>query len=149
MIRQSGMLLPVAVFLLVVLSALGAYAMRLSVLTNASTAQDILSVQAFMAGKAANEWVSYQIYQPDASGAPAMQNCPATTSLAINGFNVQIGCSVQAYEDESNQAVNIYHVVSTATMGTVGTAQYVERQVTTTLSRCIETNASGTKTECN
>lgn len=149
MVNQLGMLLPVAVFLLVVLSALGAYAMRLSVLTNASTAQDILSTQAFMAGKAANEWVSYQIYQPDAGGAPAMQNCPSTASLAINGFTVQIGCSVQAYVDESNQAVNVYRIDSVASQGTLGTAEYVERRVTTILSRCIQTDASGNKTECN
>ena len=141
--------MPVAVFLLVVLSALGGYAMRLSVLTNASIAQEILSVQAFMAGKAANEWVSYQIYQPDAGGTPVMQNCPSTSSLTINGFIVQIGCSLQAYEDESNQSVNVYRVVSVASKGAPGTAEYVERQVTTTLSRCIQTDSSGNKTECN
>lgn len=142
------MLLPVAVFLLVVLSALGAYAMRLSVLTNASSAQEVLSVQAYMAGKAANEWVSYQIYRPDLA-SPAMQSCPSTTSLTINGFSVQISCSMQAFEDEVTQAVNVYRIVSTASMGAANTAQYVERQVTTTISRCIQTDASGNKTECN
>lgn len=147
--RQTGMLLPVAVFLLVVLSAMGAYAMRMSVLTNATMSQDILMVQANQAGKAANEWVTYQVYLPDATGAPVMQACPTTTSLTINGFNVQISCSVQTFEDEVNQAVRVYRVVSTATQGTYGTADYIERQATATLSRCIRTDASGVKTECN
>lgn len=147
--KQHGMLLPVAVFLLVVLSAMGAFALRMSVLTNATISQDILSVQAFMAGKAANDWVSYQVYQPDAVGAPVMQACPATTSLNINGFNVQINCSAQTFQDEVIEEVRVYRVVSTASKGTVGTANYIERQVTATLSRCIRTDAAGLKTECN
>lgn len=147
--KQHGMLLPVAVFLLVVLSAMGAFALRMSVLTQATLSQDLLGVQAFMAAKAANEWVSYQLYQPDAAGDPAMQACPAINSLAINGFTVQISCSVQSFEDVVIEAVNVYRVVATASKGTVGTAEYIERQVTATLSRCIRTDAAGVKAECN
>lgn len=148
-VKQHGLLLPVAVFLLVVLSGMGAFALRLSVLTQAMMSQDILGVQAYMAAKASNEWVSYQLYQPDATGAPTMQACPTTTTLTINGFNVQINCSVQSFEDDSIQAVNVYRVVSIASKGTAGTADYIERQVTATLSRCISTDGYSVTTECN
>lgn len=147
--RQSGMLLPVAMFLLVVLSALGAYAVRMTVLTNMAAAQDILAVNAYFAAKAGNDWAAYQIYQPDMA-EPTMQSCPSTTTLVINGFSVQVSCaSSVSYTDNGDQNVQIYQVTSVATKGTAGTADYVERQVGSTYSRCIQNNAPLARTECN
>lgn len=146
--QQFGLLLPVAVFLLVVLSALGAYAMRLTVLANMSFSQDVLGAGAYMAAKAGNEWVAYQIYQPDVA-TPTMQSCPSTSSLVINGFNVQVGCSSQSYVDNSDQNVRVYQVNTIASKGAAGTSDYIERQVTATYSRCIQNNTPLPSTDCN
>ena len=136
--RQSGLLLPVALFLLVVLSVLGAYAVRVTVLSNRSTAQDILAGNAYLAARAGQEWAAYQINQPDLAD-PAMQACPATTTLTINGFSVAVSCSSQSYVDNGSQDVQIYQVAAVASKGTAGTADYVERRVSMLISRCIQT----------
>lgn len=145
--RQAGLLLPVALFLLVVLSALGAYAVRMTVLTSMATAQDMLGVNAYLAARAGNEWAAYQINQPDLA-EPTMQSCPART-LVINGFTVQVSCSSQSYVDNGSQDVQIYQVTSVATKGVAGTAEYIERRVNLIISRCIQALAGSGHVECN
>lgn len=146
--RQRGMLLPLAIFLLVVLAAMGAFAMRLVVLAAASSTQDILGAGAYQAALAGNQWAAYQLYQPDSS-TPVMQSCPATTTLSINGFSVTVSCSSNAYVDNDTQDVTVYEVTSVATLGTVNTPEYIERQVSLTLSRCIQTIAGIGIVECS
>lgn len=60
----QGFMLPLAIFLLVVLAALGAYAMRLSILTNAGSTQDILSSRAYFAARAGAEWAAMRVMNP-------------------------------------------------------------------------------------
>lgn len=144
---QGGMLLPVALFLLVVMAAMGAYAMRLVVLANATSSQDIQGARAYQAALAGQQWMAYQLYQPDTS-PPAMQSCPATTTLTINGYSVTVSCSSLSEVDRGNQNVNIYEVTSRASRGSANTPEYTERQVTVTLSRCLQTVAAGTTYEC-
>lgn len=145
--RQSGLLLPVALFLLVVLSALGAYAVRMTVLTTMAAVQDVQGVNAYLAARAGNEWAAYQINQPDLA-EPVMQSCPART-LVINGFSVQVSCSSQSYVDNGSQDVQIYQVTSVATKGVAGTADYIERRVSLIISRCIQALAGAGHVECN
>ena len=147
-LRQRGMLLPLAVFLLVVLAAMGAFAMRLVVLATASSTQDILGAGAYQAALAGNQWAAYKLYQPD-SATPVMQSCPATTTLPINGFSVTVSCTSNAYVDNDTQAVTVYEINSVSTLGTVNTPDYIERQVSLTMSRCIQTIAGIGIVECS
>ncbi len=144
---QKGMLLPVAFFLLVVLAAMGAYAMRLVILANATSGQDISGARAYQAALAGQQWMAYQLFQPDTS-PPVMQSCPASTTLTINGYTVTVSCTGLSEVDRGNQIVNIYEVTSRASRGSVNTPEYVERQVTVTLSRCLQAVAAGNAYEC-
>ena len=149
---QGGFLLPMAIFIMVILAAMGGYAMRLSVLANQSTTQDILGTQAYLAARAGYEWAAYQIYRPDLA-PPALLNCPANQNLVLNGFNVAVTCvanngastgSAGGAIDNGSQNISLYEITSIATQGAAGTPNYIERVVRLTLSRCVDGGS-----ECN
>lgn len=141
--KQKGFLLPVAIFLLVVLAGLGAYAVNLTATANASSVQDILGVRAYMAARAGAEWGAMKVLAP---GTTTMADCPAaSTSLTINNFSVTVGCTRNEYAEQGgDQTIRVYDITSTATQGTAGNADFVSRQIKVTLSRCLQ----GT-IECN
>lgn len=133
----QGFMLPLAIFLLVVLAALGAYAMRLSILTNAGSTQDILSSRAYFAARAGAEWAAMRVMNP---GSTSMQNCPADVMpIIINNYNVTIACVKRDYNEQGNdQSVSVYEITSLASQGSVGGTDYVERQINITISRCLD-----------
>lgn len=138
---SSGFMLPLAIFLLVVLAALGGYAMRLSVMTNTVTTQDILSVRAYYAARAGAEWAAMRVLNPSTT---SLQNCPTDTMpLSINGFNVTITCQRAIYNEQgSDRNVGVYEIASIARQGTAGSLDYVERELQVTLSRCLESTGN-------
>ncbi|KQT31610.1 hypothetical protein ASG24_13830 [Methylophilus sp. Leaf414] len=141
--RAKGFMLPMAIFLLVILAALVGYAMRLAMLANLGTIQDVQGAQAYLAARAGVEWAAYQVLTP-----ANMQACPAIpTPFTVNGFNVALTCNHSVEQDKAGtQDIRIYTVQSTASIGLVGAKDYIERRITMTLSRCIDsTNGE----ECN
>jgi MSHA biogenesis protein MshP len=139
----KGFMLPVAIFLLVVLAALVGYAMRLAMLANLGTIQDVQGAQGYLAARAGVEWVAFQVLTP-----ANMQGCPAAPApFTINGFNVVLNCNQNVEQDKGGtQNIGVYTIVSTASIGVVGKKDYIQRRITMTLSRCIDaTNGE----ECN
>ncbi len=150
--RAKGFMLPVAIFLLVTLATLVGYAMRLSMLAQMGTIQDVQGANAYLASRAGVEWAAFQVLAP---GSNAMQSCPASpTTLTINSFSVVVTCSQNVSKDKGNtQDIGIYTITSTASVGTAATQDYIERQIKVTLSRCLYLDPSapvGTAAEeCN
>lgn len=142
--RAKGFMLPVAIFLLVVLAALVGYAMRLALLANMGTIQDVQGAQAYLAARAGVEWAAFQLLTP-----VGMQACPtAPVPFTINGFNIVLTCGLTAKQDKGGtQDINIYSITSTASVGVAGAQDYIERRITVTLSRCIYNDPPGE--ECN
>lgn len=144
--RQNGLMLPVAIFLLVILAGLVGYAMRLSLLANMGTTQDVQGARAYLAARAGVEWAAYKVLSP---GSNAMQTCPTVPSpFTINGFNITLTCSRSIPQDKGNtQDIGIYTITSRASVGVVATQDYIEREIKMTLSRCIYNDPAGE--ECN
>ncbi len=141
--RVKGFMLPVAIFMMVILAALVGYSMRLSMLANMGTLQDVQGAQAYLAARGGVEWAAYQVLQP---GSTTMQTCPTIPSpFVLNGYTLAITCTRSLTNDKGgSQSIGIYTITSTATLGTAGTQNYTERQIRVTLSRCL----FGTE-ECN
>lgn len=141
--RAKGFMLPVAIFLLVTLAALVGYAMRLSLLAQMGTIQDVQGANAYLAARAGAEWAAYGVLLP---GSTTMQACPTPpTPFAINGFNIALTCTrVDTVDKGGTQSIGIYSVTSKASVGVAGAQDYIEREVKVTLSRCL----FGTE-ECN
>ena len=138
--RLKGFMLPMAIFLLVVLAALVGYAMRLALLANMGTIQDVQGAQAYLAARAGVEWAAYQVLTP-----AGMQACPtAPAPFIINGFNIALTCNRTMTQDQGNtQDIGIYTMTSIASVGAAGTQDYIERKMTVTLSRCIYNDPAG------
>lgn len=138
--HQSGFLLPAAIFLLVILAGLGAYALNITSVQNNAAIQDVQSTRAYHAARAGVEWAAYQIIQT--SPITNMPPCPATTVLSLDGFSVSVSCAASSdyFEQGGDQTIRLYEVASTASFGTPNTQSYIERRIDLTLSKC----ASGT-----
>lgn len=117
-----GFALPSAIFLLVILSLLGAFMLTLSNSMQISSAQDVQGARAFRAARAGIEWGAAKIQSTP--GCPA-----ASTDLAIDGFAVTVTCASNTY-DEGGATKTIHWLGATASSGgPVGGLAFVERSL--------------------
>lgn len=133
---QRGFSLVSAIFLLVVLAALGAAMVTFSTSQSQSLAIDVLGSRAYQAANAGVEWAAYNIAaNPGAAGAT---NFVPGTSTALGGnlapFNVTVSYTAVAHSDAAvaGGAVGniwMHDITASAVYGTAGTADYVERVV--------------------
>lgn len=137
---QRGFSLVSAIFLLVVIAALGTFAITLSTTQQQSAALDVLGARAYQAARAGIEWGAYQVLP--ASAAAFATACRAgTTSQAVAplpntlaGFSVNTACGATSHV-EGASTLWVYSLTSTATQGTAATPDYVERQMTVTIAQ--------------
>lgn len=132
----QGFLLPAAIFLLVILAALGAYAVNISTLQQAGATQDVQGARAYQMARAGVEWAAFQVLAP---GTADLGNCPASPStLSMEGFVVTVTCTRSAnyFEQGTDHTIAMYAIVATADFGTAGTAGHIQRQIQVTLSKC-------------
>ena len=129
---QYGFSLISAIFLLVVIAALGTFAVTLSTTQQQSAAMDVLGARAYQASKAGIEWGAYQVLKN--GGCPASPTALAALPNTLASFNVQVDCSSAAVS-EASATITMYQLTSTATQGTVATPNYVERQMSVTIAQ--------------
>lgn len=137
---SKGFSLVSAIFLVVVIAALGVFAVTLSTTQQQSSALDVLGARAYQAARAGVEWGAYQVISNPAaincttggaSNPVAMPAAPST--LAV--FTVDVSCWGYAPASEAAHTVSMYRLISTATQGTVATPGYVERQMAATIAQ--------------
>lgn len=148
---QAGFALMTAIFLLVVLGAFAAFAVSFSANTSAAHAASVQGARAYEAARAGLEWATYRVKDPNGTlspGATALPACftsPSTLSLpaAMGSFTVSVTCArypavtaTPSYHEEGNKRSAYYVVVSTATLGTAGNVDYVERKLETRIEAC-------------
>lgn len=131
--RQSGFSIVTAIFLIVILAGLGAFAVSMFRVQQTSAAFDELGARGYQAAQAGIEWGAWQVLRN--GGA-----CAATTNLALPGalqaFTVTVACASTAHTEAGNP-VTIYQLTATAcNQPAAGAcpnpapgADYVERQV--------------------
>lgn len=121
-----------AIFLLVVIAALGTFAVTLSTTQQQSAAQDVLGARAYQAARAGIEWGAYQVLRN--AGCPAPTQVLAAMPNTLANFTVQVDCNSVATTDAGTPVV-MYQLTSTATQGTSPSPNYIERQVTATIAK--------------
>jgi MSHA biogenesis protein MshP len=127
--RQSGFAAIAAIFLLVVLAALGGFMLMLSNTQQISAAQDTQGTRVFWAARAGLEW--------GIASTVASSNCPASpTSLSLDGMTVTVTCQRNTYlEAGSNRNLFTFESRAFTPSGSVGSVAYTERSVSATLER--------------
>ncbi|MCY7307484.1 MAG: hypothetical protein LH632_15330 [Rhodoferax sp.] len=120
---EQGFAAIAALFILVVLAALGAFMVSVSSSQQITSAQDIQGSRAYWAARAGVEWALGSL-----SVAPAA--CPTPpVPFVVEGFTLVVSCARSAF-DEGGATRLIYAISSRATLGgSPGAIAYVERSV--------------------
>ena len=84
-VRMRGFSLVSAIFLLIVLAALGVAMVTISTTQHQSSSLDIEGVRAYQAAKAGIEWGVYQRLRNN--------SCAVSSTIAMSGFTVMIACN--------------------------------------------------------
>jgi MSHA biogenesis protein MshP len=142
--RIGGFSLISAIFLLVVVTLLGAYVATLATNQHIAEALDVEGARAYQAARAGVEWGAWQILQAPAGGFRtscdgATYATPISQPLAglagtLSGFAVDVQCG-SAAAVEAGVSVTVYRLTVTASKGTLGSLFYVERQLQATIAR--------------
>ena len=161
--RQRGFAFIAALFLLVVLGAFIAFVVSISMNAQTSGALAVQGSRAYEAARAGVEWATYQILDPRntingvVTTPPACFASPSTPTLPgdLGQFSLTVTCTrypnntaTPNYYEEASLRVVVYDVTSTATQGTPGAADYVERQIEVRIEQCKNPNATAPGYAC-
>ncbi len=138
---QRGFSLISAIFLLVVVAALGTFAVTLSTSQNQSQTMDIVGARAYQAALAGIEWAAFHVAQTAASAPAAWGGCVAGANVAVAGnlavFSpVTVNCNA-TLSNEAGVTIWVYDVsaVAATTGALPGSANYVEQVATAKMAR--------------
>jgi MSHA biogenesis protein MshP len=125
-----GFTLVAALFLIVVVAALGAFAVRISAGQQQTVNLALLTARALAAANSGIEYGAYQAFNGGCGGATFL-----LTEGGLNGFTVSVSCSVTTHtEGSAAPNVNVYRVDATAIAGVYGQPDYVSRHVYATFA---------------
>jgi MSHA biogenesis protein MshP len=124
--RRGFALIP-ALFLIVVLGALGAVAIRVGSGQQQTVIMALQEARALAAAQAGIEWGAYQ----SVGGSCAASTTLSLTEAALNGFTVVVTCAATTFTNGTAISTS-YVLKSTATTGTYGQPGYVHRVVSGT-----------------
>ena len=123
-LSHAGFAAIAAIFLLVVLAALGAFMLTFSNTQQLNSAADVQGSRAYWAARAGIAWGVGSV-----AAAPAA--CPVPPGpFVVDGFTLTVTCNRQTYvEGGATVAIFTFGVTAVAG-GSVGSTGYVERSVT-------------------
>ncbi len=127
--RQRGIALMAALFLLVVLAALGLVAVKLSVVQHHTVSLTLQSARAFQAAQSAIEYGAYRALVAG-SCAPVVFTY---SEGGLAGFNVSVTCSSTAH-GEGAGVTNVFALRAFASFGVYGSPDYVSRRIQATVT---------------
>lgn len=120
-----------AVFLVLVLAALGAFMVSFSNTQQLNSARDVQGSRAYWAARAGLEWAVARLGPGSTACWGATAPTPPTT---VEGFSVSVSCTPASYTDGAT-TVYVFRLKSTATAGSSGGVGYVDREVSASLER--------------
>ena len=129
-VRQRGFAAIAAIFLVVILAALGGFMVTFSNTQQLTSAQDVQGSRAYWAARAGLEWALVAI-----PATPALCAAPVVAPPAVPGFTIVINCATQAYT-ESSLTRTIYQLTAIASLGgAAGGVGRIERSVSASLEQ--------------
>ena len=168
---SAGFALVSAIFLLLLMAALGAFMVTFTSTQHASSALDMEGSRAYWAARAGLDWGLYQVLDPlNSTVVPPWLNPPTNTVInptwpnmpacfsspstplfdgMLAGFAVSV-TGVSSDYAEGVKSVRVYQLRATASKGGApGNAHYVERQVAVTVSKCRALDGVAPGYECS
>ena len=133
---QRGFAAIAAIFLVVVLAALGGFMLTFSNTQQLTSAQDVQGSRAYWAARAGLEWGVGSVSAISDPSIIASGTCTTSTPMTIDSFSVAVVCSVATYVEagDNKYIVQIRSVASTSA-GTPGSIGYIERSISASMER--------------
>jgi len=135
--RQQGISIVAAIFVLVVLAAIGIYMATIASLQHATGAASVQGTRAVFAAQSGLEWA---IRDAAHNGAGSL-NCggapPAPFTLSggsLAGFQVRVLECIATPVTEGAVSYNVYNLTVRASRGNVGSADYTSRTIRATVT---------------
>ena len=137
---QQGFAAIAAIFLVVILAALGAFMVTFSNTQQLTLAQDLQGSRAYWAARAGLEWGIGTVASPVTPPVcPAKTTLPGTPATLDGGFTVIVTCVRNDYEEAPPTPGTpnrfIYQFISIASTGTVGSIGRIERSISASMER--------------
>jgi MSHA biogenesis protein MshP len=128
---QHGMALITAIFLMVMLVALGAAMVTLSQVQHDTGTKSLLAAKVYYGARAGLEWGIQRAIQTNTCGSASWGPGISPMQGALIDVRVTVTCSVNTYTGSNN----VYFLTSVAKVGTApGDINYAERQLIATVS---------------
>ena len=124
--RQAGFSIVMAIFILVILSLLGGYMVKLSGVQHAASINVIQGARAYQAAKAGIGWAMSRI-----STGGVCSDITSASPLSftdINGFSVTLTCSSQTFSEGTDAPV-VYNISALSQFGAYNSANYISRKI--------------------
>ncbi len=126
---QNGFSLVPALFLLVVLAALGIVAVRLSAVQQQTVVLAIQSARAYAAARSGVDWSAYQALVNGSCASSTLN----LTEAGLDGFSVDTTCSSTTHAEGPN-TVTVFVIDAFAWSGNYGAPDYVSRRIRSTVT---------------
>lgn len=159
---QRGFAFATAIFVLVILAGFAAFVLQWTANAAATSAVAVQGARAYQAAQAGLQWAGNRLRDPDGTLAPgttALTDCfasPRTLAMpaGLDGFTVTLTCTrypagaSPGYHVEDDRRLRRFTVTATASAGTPGAADYVERRLEAKIEHCKDPNAAGPAHAC-
>jgi MSHA biogenesis protein MshP len=142
-IRHAGFAIPTAIFLIVILAALGAFLVTIGSGQQVGLAQDVNGIRVLQAARTGIEWGTYQVLNTTGTFRTNCNSAGGTNATISNltgmtGINVFVVCTSAAFT-EGATALRSYQIIATACNNatcpnTSPSALYVERRLSTLIT---------------
>jgi Tfp pilus assembly protein PilX len=126
--RARGFALVPVLFLIVVVALLAAVALRVSMGQQQAVITSLAEARALAAAETGIDWGAYTALNGNCTGRTLQ-----LTEAALNGFTVVVTCTATAFT-EGNVNYQSYTVGATATQGSYGSPDFVQRVVRATFT---------------
>lgn len=133
---QKGFSLVTAIFLLVILSAIGGFMVTIGGTQRTTTVAAIQGARAFQAAHSGIEWGISRILADTVTGCGTINPAPnfMLTAQGISGFDVTVSCDSTTHSEAGVNNVTIFTITSEARFGTYRSPDFVRRRITATIS---------------
>lgn len=140
--KQKGVALVAAIFLLVVLAALGVYLVQMAGTQRATSLFALQGARAYHAAKSAVEFGVHQALNNSAIACGTAPASPVNQTISfseggLQGFSASLSCEYTRH-DENGDCFNVYVINVQASRAAYGTADYVSRRLQTTVTNHVE-----------
>ena len=126
--RGAGFALVSALFLIVVLALLTAVAVRISTAQQQTVSSALAEARALAAAETGIDWGAYSAINGNCSGTTLN-----LTEAALAGYTVTVTCTATGFT-EGGVPYQSYTIGASATFGTYGTPDFVQRVVRATFT---------------